>query len=86
MKNEMHDLAKYMTPDAVAECAVPMRHPLYVVLWGLTAHYKRIDFEECGPADVVGVNSLATFWHLIPERHKADLNQLLEAYEQERFA
>lgn len=62
-------------PDEVAECWEGVGD-LYSVLWGLVSEYTPIDREDCGPADVIGINSVASFWdHLEPAQQKL-LNQL----------
>lgn len=77
----IHSLAQYWTPDQIAECIIPMRNPLYSVLWELTANYKMIDVENCGPSDCVGINAMATFWDLLSDEQQNELNELLAAFE-----
>jgi hypothetical protein len=80
----MHDSANYITPDTAAEClGIPARSALYAALWGLVEHYQKINYEECGPADVVGINSIAKFWHMLPEDLQVELNFWLELEEAE---
>lgn len=72
---------KYATPDTVAECwngVFSSPSKLYEALWNLVPLYDRIDIEECGPADVVGVNSVASFWSHLSTEHQIELNKLAE--------
>lgn len=78
MVNPHKDLG-YITPDEFAEtrdgvCRNGMG--LYQRLWALTAFYTKIDREDCGPADVVGVNSIASFWDKLSEEDQLELNDL----------
>jgi hypothetical protein len=74
----MHILGSVWTPDAIAECLIPMGHPLYAILWSFVADYEKIEcIEDCGPADVIGINSLEQFWDRVPEEYRAELNRFM---------
>ncbi len=69
---------EYITPDAVAECWSNVSPELYASLWGKVALYEKFDREDCGPADVIGINSVASFWSEFTETEQAILNGLAE--------
>ncbi len=81
-----HIALTIQTPDTVAECwdgifAVP---GLYEALWALTNDYDnahRANIEDMGPADVVGLNSVASFWDRFSDEHKAALNAAAIAFD-----
>lgn len=80
-----HESLKYHTPDAVAECwngviAVP---GLYGALWDCVDQYDKFDIEDCGPSDVVGLNSVAQFWDRFSTDHQTALNRLAASFEGE---
>lgn len=79
-----HGALTVTRPDEVAECwEGTLKDGVYETLWGLVQHYDKIDREECGPHDVIGINSVASFWHLIDDATKARLNDLATAYQAE---
>lgn len=66
-------------PDEAAECwDGVLDSGLYGKLWGCTHLYTDIDRENCGPSDVVGVNSIASFWSTFDDETKLKLNELAE--------
>lgn len=76
-----HEAFQVITPDAVGETWNGVFHnetcpDLYERLWQCVANYNRIDREDCGPADVVGVNSVAHFWDSFTEVEQTELNRL----------
>jgi hypothetical protein len=73
-----HAAFEVITPDEVAECwnGVFGTGDLYEQLWGCVNDYEKIDREDCGPYDVIGVNSVAKFWDRFSDEHKAKLNEL----------
>jgi len=80
---EPHEVLRYITPDTVAECwnGVFGTGDLYEKLWECVDHYDnsyRENIEDIGPHDVIGVNSVASFWDRFSDEHKACLNNLAE--------
>ncbi len=73
-----HTALKYITPDEVAECweGVFGQGNLYEALWDCVEHYEKIDREDCGPHDVIGINSVASFWSRFSTAHKQILNRM----------
>ena len=82
-----HEGLKYIRPDEVAECwdGVFGFGNLYEVLWECVPLYDkdvRANIEDIGPADVIGVDSVARFWHVFNEAEKAKLNELAAKQEE----
>ena len=75
-----HPAFEVFTPDDVAECwdGVLASLDLYEALWACVASYDEFDREDCGPADVIGLNSVASFWDRFTPEQQAALNQLAE--------
>lgn len=78
-----HPLFRLWTPDEVAECMPGIRgdSTLYRELWACTEHYKKFDREDCGPSDVVEINSLSKFWSRFERFHQLELNRLAIQHE-----
>jgi hypothetical protein len=76
-----HSWFETITPDTVAECwdGVYSFGNLYEQLWSCVEKYDEVDREDCGPADVVGINSVAQFWADFSPENQAKLNELAEA-------
>lgn len=71
----------YITPDTVAECWDGVGQELYRALWGCVPHYDtgyRAHIEDIGPADVIGINSVASFWDRFTPEQQSKLNELAE--------
>lgn len=85
MDIKIHEGLQVVTPDTVAECwnGVYGHGDLYERLWDCVPHYKKFDREDCGPHDVVGVNSVAQFWDRFSDDHKTKLNELAAAFDAE---
>ena len=88
MTTKPHDALGYCTPDQVAECwdGVTSVPGLYEALWGLTEHYSREheeNIEDMGPHDVIGINSVSSFWEKLSEEHRTELNRLAEENDRE---
>jgi hypothetical protein len=75
-----HERFKYITPDTVAECwnGVFDFGNLYEQLWNCVEHYDKVDKEDNGPHDVIGINSVASFWHMFSEENQKHLNEIAE--------
>src|SRR5262245_23890720 len=76
-KNMMNKMFEVMTPDEVAETMEGI-YPvpgLYEALWACVKDYKKIDKEDIGPHDVIGINCLAKFWSQFSDEHKEALNK-----------
>lgn len=75
----------YYTPDEVAECwdGVYSAGNLYETLWDCVKDYDKFDREDCGPHDVIGVNSVAKFWNRFTEEQQTKLNELAKQHEKE---
>jgi hypothetical protein len=71
-----HTALKYITPDEVAECWDGVIPTLYEALWECVPLYEKIDYEDNGPYDVIGINSVASFWSRFSAVHKTILNRL----------
>ena len=72
-------LLQITTPDTLAECFDGVSESLYAALWELTTHYAPINYENCGPSDVIGINSIASFWWEISADHQAELIAIAQA-------
>jgi hypothetical protein len=85
MSIKYHQALKNVTPDTVAECwdGVYSSGDLYEQLWGCVDSYDEYDREDCGPHDVIGMNSVAKFWDCFSEQNQRRLNELAEQREQE---
>ncbi len=78
-----HPALSVVTPDQVAECwdGVIAQEGLYETLWSLTEHYDNAHLEvieDIGPGDVVGINSVASFWDRLDEQTQERLNKLAQ--------
>jgi hypothetical protein len=71
-----HTALKYIAPDEVAECWEGVDDELYAALWGCVNKYKKIEFEDVGPHDVIGINSVSKFWRYFSMHEKRQLNNL----------
>lgn len=86
-----HSSFETIRPDEVAECWDGVYHnkqvsDLYEQLWGLTEQYDnkhRDNIEDIGPHDVIGINSVKSFWDKLSEPAQMELNRL--ALEQGRI-
>ncbi len=80
-----HDYFNMITPDEVGECWDGIFHfgNLYETLWSCTKHYTKIDREDCGPHDVIGINSVAKFWDRFTPEQQTKLNELAAAKQAE---
>jgi hypothetical protein len=78
MITKPNETLNYVRPDEVAECWNNVPDSLYTFLWTLTNKYQHIDREDCGPYDVIGINSVIKFWNDFTEEQKIQLNQLAE--------
>lgn len=79
-----HAAFEVTTPDVVAECwngvfSNETCPNLYELLWNCVPSYKAFDREDCGPADVVGLNSVKDFWDTFPPVAQEELNKLAVA-------
>jgi hypothetical protein len=85
MKIEPHVAFEVITPDTVAECwnGVYNFGNLYEELWSCVKNYKEFDREDCGPHDVVGLNSVKDFWDKFSPENQQKLNELAEALDKE---
>lgn len=86
MQVKPHSAATYMTPDQIAECVngVYSAGNLYETLWDLTQYYDQsymAVIEDIGPHDVIGINSVASFWDKLSEEHQTKINELLQAHD-----
>lgn len=79
---QAHIALTVVTPDQVAECWEGVDDPLYQALWDLVPLYDKIDRENCGPADVIGLNSVASFWDRLSDDNRAELNRLAQREEE----
>jgi hypothetical protein len=85
-----HAAFEVITCDQVAECwdgvykneAVP---DLYEQLWACVPEKASFDREDCGPADVVGVDCVADAWAKFTPEAQVELNRLAAAQEIEWF-
>lgn len=73
-----HQWFEIVTPDTVAECwdGVYSSGNLYETLWSCVDDYKKVDREDCGPHDVIGLNSVKDFWDRFTEEQQNKLNEL----------
>lgn len=80
-----HPTLDLFTPDTIAECWDGVFHfgDLYEQLWACVRHYTPIDREDCGPHDVIGINSVTSFWDSFSAQNQAHLNELAEAHDNE---
>ena len=78
-----HPLLEVRTPDEVAETWDNVPVELCNNLWSLTNHYTKYDRKDCGPHDVIGVNSIASFWKLLSTKDQMLLNILARKQESE---
>lgn len=80
MKTKPHLLLELNRPDEVAECFAGVSDDLYRYLWNeLLPLAEPIPcIEDCGPADVIGIGSVASLWDRIPEDRRAQLNAAAE--------
>ena len=74
-----HLLATIWTPDEAAEC-LRVSRGLYIKLWELTAHYKKLDYSDCGPSDVIGINCVSEFWEHLSAEDCVEVNAAFTAY------
>lgn len=77
-----HKQARYWSPDEIAECFA-VSEDLYRALWKLTTQYEKIDYENCGPSDCVGFNSVSSFWQFLTRDHCVEINAIMEKLENE---
>lgn len=77
------EILAYQTPDTIAECFNGVSSRLCSALWDLVPSYTDFDREDCGPADVVGVNSLEGFWDRLDADLQAELIVVAERAEKE---
>jgi len=74
-----HESFEVIRPDEVAECwSGVLSAGLYEPLWQLVQHYQDIDKEDNGPHDVIGINSVTSFWSHFDDAQRAKLNELAE--------
>ena len=83
-----HAAFEVITPDTVAECwdGVFGSGNLYERLWSMVDLYDesyRENIEDIGPHDVVGINSVASFWDKFTEEERELLNALAERNDRE---
>lgn len=73
-----HPWFEVITPDQVAETwdGVYSFGNLYETLWSMVDNYQKIDREDCGPHDVIGLNSVKDFWDKFSPEHQTKLNEL----------
>jgi hypothetical protein len=83
MTTAPHAALRLVTPDEVAECWDGIDTETYQALWDTVAHYEPIDVEDCGPADVIGINSVASLWEHFSEDIRRALNAAARAQEVE---
>lgn len=82
-----HSAFEVITCDQVAECwdgvygneAVP---DLYEQLWACVPEKRSYDVEDCGPADVVGIDCVADAWDRLSPEAQAELNRLAVAQDE----
>lgn len=81
-----HRSLSLFTPDTVAECWNGIigqggDFSLYDALWACLNDPRmvEIDREDCGPADVIGINCVADFWDRFDANQRARLNAAAEA-------
>jgi hypothetical protein len=74
-----HSAFEVVTPDTVAECWNGVDDELYRALWNCTSKYEEVDTEDCGPGDVVGINSVSDFWAEFSHEQQVRLNELAKA-------
>jgi len=79
-----HFSLRYTRPDEAAECwnGILAAGDLYEALWACVPKYKKIDYEDNGPHDVLGINSIQSFWHSFTETQKRALNEIAAKQEQ----
>lgn len=80
-----HEAFAIMQPDEMAECVNGILHnalvpDLYEQLWACVDIYETFNREDCGPHDVIGLNSIARFWGRFDETAQAELNRLITAH------
>lgn len=70
--------------DEVAECW-HVSEALYRALWNKVVPHQRPipNIEDNGPADVVGIESLAAHWHRLDEAEQIELNTLAQLQDEE---
>ncbi len=80
-----HAAFEVITPDEIAECwdGVYSFGNLYEQLWACVPKYEKIDREDCGPEDVVGINAACKFWDSFSDENKVKLNELAAAQDKE---
>lgn len=79
-----HSWFELVTCDEVAECwdgvyrneTVP---DLFEQLWACVPAEPSYDREDCGPADVVGIDCVADAWDRLTPEAQAELNRLAVA-------
>jgi len=77
-KIKPHESFDLFRPDEVAECwgeIYRAGEDLYVALWNVVDDYEKMDRENGGPADFVGVNCVSKFWDKFTPDQQARLNQ-----------
>lgn len=76
-----HPWFEVITPDQVAETwdGVFNAGNLYEALWDTVDSYQKIDREDNGPADVIGLNSVKDFWDWFNPEQQTKLNELATA-------
>jgi hypothetical protein len=76
---------EYIRADEVAECWDGVGKELYAVLWNvIVPHQKPIpNLEDSGPADHVGHENLAKYWHMLSSDEQTYLNSLAQKKEDE---
>lgn len=76
MSIQPHDWFDIVRPDQVAECWDGVGDDLYRALWASMSDMKPLAHEDCGPADVIGLNSVASVWSRFTPEQQTRLNQL----------
>lgn len=71
-----HTALDYVRPDEVAECWEGVSEELYKALWDMVPRYEKVNMEDNGPHDVIGINSVKTFWQHFSAEHQKELNKL----------
>ena len=76
----------YIRPDEVAETWEGVSKELSQSLWNkmedMPSISSQIDMEESSPSDALGLNTVASVWHLFTPEEQTELNSL--AVEQEK--
>lgn len=84
MKPHPHSIFQVWTPDTVAECmngVFSAPNGLYAKLWSLVPAKRPYDIEDNGPADVVGIGSVAKNWESFSAEEAILLNDLAVKHE-----